>query len=236
MTNPLEWWKANNARLKKLFVSYGWFAVATYGGVYVSTLAGLFALVRLGAIGSPVDVGSVLDAWSIKKALLGDEPLNLNPAVSDFLVAWLLTKTTEPLRLVTTIAIVPFLVRHTNPAILRFLRVPPDMWHPRFPPLRLRRPRRSESVSGPVSTAATKSTDIENRGWAEIVATVERLATHRSSSLEGGRVGRAARAVAARSMHRIQFGHKSGLQAASAAAFSDGQAGRRTGKTCDSAT
>lgn len=119
-----------------MFVSYGWFAVATYLGVYVTTLSGLFACVHFGLIGVPVDVGAYLDASSMKKALLGDAPLQLPPVASEFLFAWLLTKTTEPARLVVTIAAVPWLVRHAPAPLLRLLRVPPDMWTPRFPALR----------------------------------------------------------------------------------------------------
>ena len=130
--NPIQWWRENNARLKKLVLSYGWFAGATYLGVYVTTLTGLFVMVRLGAIGPSIDVGAAIDSWSIKKALFGEERLHINPVLSDFLVAWLLTKTTEPARLAVTIATIPVLVRHMPPAVLRFLRVPQDMWHPHF--------------------------------------------------------------------------------------------------------
>lgn len=146
--HPLAWWKANSLAVKKLFTSYGWFAVATYGGVYVGTLSTIFLLIRTGVwVPAPFDVGAYLNAWSIKKALLGDEPLNLPPALSDFLFAWLLTKTTEPVRLVVTIAAVPWLVRHAPVRLLRLLRVPADMRQPHFSELRLG--RRGEGAASP---------------------------------------------------------------------------------------
>jgi hypothetical protein len=147
LTQVYAWWKGASANLKKLFVSYGYFAVATYLGVYVTTLSGLFVLVHAGLIPGP-DVGAFINAWSVKKMLVGDDPVTLSPVVGEFLMAWLLTKTTEPVRLVVTIAAIPALVRRMPASILRAFRIPPDMWDPHYNlPKPLRRLRESSLAS-----------------------------------------------------------------------------------------
>jgi hypothetical protein len=123
LRNFPAWWRANNARLKYFFRTYGYFAVATYLGVYVITLAGLFGLVRAGAIRGP-DVNTWLNNWSVKKAFT-DKPVHLSPVATDFGVAWLLTKTTEPVRLVVTLAILPVLARRVPASVARLFRFPP---------------------------------------------------------------------------------------------------------------
>lgn len=204
LTNPLGWWRANNEVVKKMFKSYGWFAVATYLGVYVTTLTGIFGLVHAGAIAGPVDVGAVVDTWVVKKALLGDKPLNLPPAVSDFLFAWLLTKTTEPARLVVTIALVPMLVRRAPAPVLRLLRVPPDMWQPHFPRLRSRRVPAAAPTPGLQEWDASSQT---HRQLAEIFARASTLSAHQLAHRY--RVTRAA-SLHAKFLHGLRKAYTSG--------------------------
>jgi hypothetical protein len=123
LRNFPAWWRANNARLKYFFRTYGYFSVATYLGVYVVTLAGIFGLVRGGAIRGP-DVNAWLNNWSVKKAIT-DKPVALSPVATDFGMAWLLTKTTEPVRLVVTLAILPVLVRRLPLSVARLFKIPP---------------------------------------------------------------------------------------------------------------
>jgi hypothetical protein len=88
---------------------YGYLAVATYLTVYVCTLLALFGLVRLGVIKGPdinkwyaralttcvtVLLTSVITMWRRLKEHFPNQKLQLSPAVADFGVAWLLTKTT----------------------------------------------------------------------------------------------------------------------------------------------
>jgi hypothetical protein len=117
------WWRANRDRFKYFVRSYGYLTVAAYLGVYVVTLFSIFGLVRAGVIRGP-DVNSWLNNWRVKKAIT-DKPVALSPVATDFGVAWLLTKTTEPLRLVATIALMPVLVRRLPPVLARIFRVPP---------------------------------------------------------------------------------------------------------------
>ena len=106
-----------------MMTSYGYLTVATYLGVYVVTLAGLFAAVSAGAIAGP-DVDTFINAWSVKRALLGDRELHVPPWATQFATAWVLTKTTEPARLVATLALVPAIVRRAPVGLLRAFRVP----------------------------------------------------------------------------------------------------------------
>ena len=123
LSSPLGWWRANAARFKAAIASYGYFAVATYLGVYVTTLAGLFVLVQSGAIEGP-DVNAFLNGWFVKKALWGDAPVVIPAAYGNFATAWVLTKTTEPLRLVATLALLPVAARRAPAGLLRAFRVP----------------------------------------------------------------------------------------------------------------
>jgi hypothetical protein len=113
---------AKKAEFRDLFQRYGWFTGFTYFGVYLVTLGGVYASVRAGLLPAP-DVNAVLNEFSAKKALLGPEPLNIPPQWRDFATAWIYTKTTEPLRLVATIVIVPVLARQLPPHVLAALGV-----------------------------------------------------------------------------------------------------------------
>lgn len=123
-SSPIGWWRANNARLKVLFKRYGRLTLVTYLGVYVLTLSGLYALVRCGLVAGP-DVNAFINGWFVKKAVLGDVEVHVPAAWGDFATAWVLTKTTEPLRLVATLAVVPVIVRRAPHSVLRFLKALP---------------------------------------------------------------------------------------------------------------
>ncbi|RYG41110.1 DUF1279 domain-containing protein, partial [archaeon] len=87
--HPVAWWRANSAKLKDMFKRYGYFAVGTYLGVYVLTLAGMYGLVSTGVIAGP-DVNEWLNNWSVKKALSA-EPVHLSQRFQNFAMAWIMT-------------------------------------------------------------------------------------------------------------------------------------------------
>lgn len=115
---------ANKKRFAVLAKRYGWLTVATYLGVYVLTLGGLFVIVRAGLV-SPPDVNGFINGWFVKRAIMGDAQVHIPPAWADFATAWVLTKFTEPVRLVATLALVPFIARRAPHAVLRFLKALP---------------------------------------------------------------------------------------------------------------
>lgn len=113
-------------KLRLMVKRYGATAVVTYLGVYVGTLGMLFAAVEWGV--NPLDYG--LDSgWLVEKAtgmLEGyswSEPfvevIQKNPHAGNFAVAWILTKFTEPVRMLVTIAIVPRIARALGKAPAR---------------------------------------------------------------------------------------------------------------------
>lgn len=121
--HPIQWWWANSAQVKILFKRYGYFAVATYLGVYVLTLFGLYGVVKLGLITGP-DVNAFINNWSVKK-FFTDKDIEIPDGIRDFMTAWVMTKMTEPVRLVATIALVPFLVRRLPQSFLAIFKIPP---------------------------------------------------------------------------------------------------------------
>lgn len=113
-------------KLRLMVKRYGAVAVVTYLGVYVGTLGMLFAAVESGV--NPFDYG--LDSgWLVEKAtgmLEGyswSEPfveaIQKNPHAGNFAAAWILTKFTEPVRILVTIAIVPRIARALGKAPAR---------------------------------------------------------------------------------------------------------------------
>lgn len=79
------WWRRQSQRLKDHFAEYGWIAIAMYFVIFFLTWAG-FAI----AISSGLESdGSATDAGTIG-------------------AAWVATKTTQPLRIIATLAITPF--------------------------------------------------------------------------------------------------------------------------------
>lgn len=117
---PLAWWNANKAKLKDLASKYGWLPVATYLGVYVVVLSGMFVLVKAGVVHGPdaEGISTFVNGWFVKRAVMGDAVVTIPAGFIDFATAWVLTKTTEPVRLVATIAVVPALARRLSPQLL----------------------------------------------------------------------------------------------------------------------
>ena len=118
----LAFMRAKKAEFTALVQRYGWFTGYTYFGVYLVTLGGVYSAVCAGLLPSP-DVNAVINGLSAKQYLLGPEPVNIPPQWRDFATAWVITKTTEPLRLVITIVIVPILARRLPPGVLAALGV-----------------------------------------------------------------------------------------------------------------
>jgi hypothetical protein len=110
--------------VQALWSSYGYLFIGTYFSVYFITLGGAFVLVRADCIPGP-DVNEWLQGSFVKAWFFPNRDLHLSPFVSDFLKAWLVTKLTEPVRAVVTIAAVPMLARTLPPRIMRLLRPKP---------------------------------------------------------------------------------------------------------------
>jgi len=90
-------------KVRELFTKYGATGVVIYIGVYLSTLFGLF----LGVKSELLPAG---DAIGMLRRLGADNIINLdkiNPSASNFAVAWILAKFTEPMRMLVTLAITP---------------------------------------------------------------------------------------------------------------------------------
>ncbi len=86
-----------------MFTAYGPVAVGVYGGVYVATLSGLFMLVHYDHIAAR-DV-----IVALRNSGLNDyvDMSLFDNRTGDFALAWILTKFTEPLRALVTVAVTP---------------------------------------------------------------------------------------------------------------------------------
>jgi len=106
-------WRWVSAQLKELWTRYGWLTVITWFGLYNAVLWSIFGARRSGVLKGmdAKDVEKWLNNLSLKKSVLGPEHVTLSPVAMDFLIAWLLVKTTEPIRAVAVILAVPVLVR-----------------------------------------------------------------------------------------------------------------------------
>jgi len=106
-------WRWTKAQMTELWKRYGWLTVITWLGVYVTFLSGMFAARRAGLIKGMAakDVEAKINSFEIKKRLYGPDHIKLSPVAMDFLIAWLLVKTTEPIRLLLVVGLVPLLVR-----------------------------------------------------------------------------------------------------------------------------
>ena len=98
--------------------SYGYFSVATYFAIYLTTLFSVYNLVKFGLLTSPDPRPWVKNLW-IKRKIFGDEA-ELPDWGVDMANAWLYTKLTEPARVVVTLFLVPLLASRLPP---RFLAV-----------------------------------------------------------------------------------------------------------------
>ncbi len=105
-------------KLKLMMKRYGAVAVVTYFGVYVSTLGVLYAAIESGV--NPFDYGldsgslmgkvtAMLEGYSWSQPIL--DSIEKNPHVGNFALAWIMTKFTEPLRMLVTFGIVPPIAR-----------------------------------------------------------------------------------------------------------------------------
>ena len=102
--------------------SYGYLFVGGYFGLYFCTLGGLFFCVHSGIVKGP-DVNTWINKSSFKQYIKKEGDIALSPLVTELLTAWLVTKTTEPLRFGITVVTVPLLVRYLPLTWLRLLRV-----------------------------------------------------------------------------------------------------------------
>jgi len=95
------------AKLRALVKEYGALGIGVYAGVYLSTLGSLFLAVDCGLLPAG-------DALSMLRSVGADRLFDLdklNPKTSNFAIAWILAKFTEPLRMLVTLAITPRLAR-----------------------------------------------------------------------------------------------------------------------------
>ena len=103
--------KNAGANVKK----YGPVFVATYGSLYVSTLAGMFVALDNGLFNAATfgmdPAAAVTKACDLIESLTGyaDGPQYVrdNPRVGTFMLGWVMTKFTEPIRLGVTVLVVP---------------------------------------------------------------------------------------------------------------------------------
>jgi len=112
-------------RLKLLWKRYGLVAIGTYLGIYVSVLSSVFYALdydvfRASTLGLD-PVAAVKKVCDLVESATGNTSLpgyiRENPRVGTFAVAWVMTKFTEPLRLLVAVSI--------TPAVARFLRLAP---------------------------------------------------------------------------------------------------------------
>lgn len=113
----LFWVREQKAKLLALAKEYGYFSVATYFGVYLVTLSMVYGFVVVGAVPA-FDVNEFMNSLTLKKWMMGPEPLVVPRWGLDFMTAWIITKTTEPGRVLITIALVPFLAKRLPNAFL----------------------------------------------------------------------------------------------------------------------
>ena len=119
---PLAYLTKKKAEVSLLFKKYGWVTVATYFSVYLVTLSGVYGVVSLGLL--PVlDVDAFINSLQVKRWAVGDAPISIPPWASPLATAWIITKTTEPVRLVFTAAIMPTVVKRLPPHVLALFGV-----------------------------------------------------------------------------------------------------------------
>lgn len=98
-----------------LWKKYGLIGVGTYLGVYVLTLGGMYLAVSAGVVKTG-DINSLVEKLHLDK-LFGKEELNIPPKAGNFMIAWVATKLTEPVRLIITLAITPPISRLIRPGL-----------------------------------------------------------------------------------------------------------------------
>lgn len=109
---------------RRLFVNYGWLAGGAYFGVWACTMTSVYGALELGLLPSP-DVNAFLNSLSLKAALYGPEPITVPEWGKQLATAWVITKTTEPVRLFVVLGLVPVLVKRLPASVLKLFRVDP---------------------------------------------------------------------------------------------------------------
>lgn len=116
--------KKGKTGLAEYIRRYGVVAFVTYGSVYFSTLGAMYVCVHQNLIVA-LDANDLIQKVPLLADLLPDDA-KISPLMGDFGLAWILTKFTEPLRLVFTASVTPFLARQLTsraPALAKLLRV-----------------------------------------------------------------------------------------------------------------
>ena len=108
----------------QLWRQFGYLTLIVYFGLYVVVLTGLWGLIGFGIIRGP-NVNKWLNNSDWKKRFT-DKEIIVPDSLQSFLTAWLMTKTTEPVRMVLTILLVPALVRYLPQSWKKVLRVRAD--------------------------------------------------------------------------------------------------------------
>lgn len=112
-----QWWAENSGRFKAYVRNYGPLTLTAYFALYLVVLGSFWGLVELGTVKGP-DVNKWINNSRIKHAITEDE-IHLSPYLTNFLTAWLLTKTTEPFRMGAILFIMPALLRYLPLPMLR---------------------------------------------------------------------------------------------------------------------
>jgi hypothetical protein len=124
--------KKKESKIKLLYNKYGRVAIGTYISVYIGSLFTIFGLFDSGVMlmsdlpfdldinrDGKVDMGDVNSMYQlvITYFKLDDyiDPETLSPRQGNFLLAWLTTKLTEPLRALVTIVVTPPIARRLYP-------------------------------------------------------------------------------------------------------------------------
>ena len=107
---------------KRIFFTYGWLAVGTYFGVWICTMSSVYSALQFGLLPSP-DLNAFLNDLSLKNFLFGPEPLEIPAWGRQLAIAFVITKTTEPVRLVLVMGLVPTLVKRLPAGVLRVFGV-----------------------------------------------------------------------------------------------------------------
>lgn len=111
-------------KFKEMWKNYGVVAVGTYLSLYVMTLGSIFTsldfdLFSASSVGFD-PVAAVKKVCDLVEYVSGNDSLpnyiRENPRVGTFAIAWVITKFTEPARLVLTLYIVPKIARYLGRA------------------------------------------------------------------------------------------------------------------------
>eukprot|EP00600_Ochromonadales_sp_CCMP1393_P000916 CAMPEP_0174989774 /NCGR_PEP_ID=MMETSP0004_2-20121128/20922_1 /TAXON_ID=420556 /ORGANISM="Ochromonas sp., Strain CCMP1393" /LENGTH=179 /DNA_ID=CAMNT_0016243247 /DNA_START=129 /DNA_END=668 /DNA_ORIENTATION=+ len=106
-------------RVSDMWKKYGKLAIGTYLGIYVTTLSSIFFALDLDLFHAATfgfdPVAAITKFCNLYETVTGSDTLPAyireNPRVGTFAIAWVMTKFTEPVRLATTLGIVPSVSR-----------------------------------------------------------------------------------------------------------------------------